>query len=445
MAKYFQIIQGDVLEVLPRLPENSFDACLCDPPYGLKFRGKSWDGTVPTADVWRHVHRVLKPGAHLMACGATRTFHQLATAIEAADFEIRDAISWLYGEGFPKSLDASKAIDAAKGLERPVVGTRVFTGNAAKVGAGGFGGSIGVDYRAEAGFEKRAEVQITGPACEESALYTGYGTALKPAQELISLARKPLIGTLAENIAAFGTGALAIDATRIDGPKTKAPTARGDSAPGFSSTKHLGGDDSLGRWPANVILDEEAGAVLDAQTGVSREGPRSPSLRSEVTGFQKGGVAKSFRVNRQEEGGASRFFYCAKAKVSEREACLEAAGIPIAGGGAALTGREEGSAGLMNPRAGTGRTSKGLRNPHPTVKPIDLLRYLSAMIRPPRPGAVAIVPFSGSGSEMIGALLAGFDAVVGIELDGEGDGYIPIAKARIRHFVPDVVEVAAFG
>lgn len=443
MTKYFQIIRGDVLEVLPRLPENSFDACLSDPPYGLKFQGKSWDGTVPPADVWSHVHRLLKPGAHLLACGATRTFHQLVTAIEASDFEIRDAISWIYGEGFPKSLDASKAIDAARGLERPVVGSRTFTGNAAKVGAGGFGGSVGVDFRAEEGFQARAEVPITGPACEESALYTGYGTALKPAQELISLARKPLIGTLAENIAAFGTGALAIDATRIEGPKAKAPTSRGDSAPGFTASKHLGGDDSLGRWPANVILDEEAGAVLDAQTGVLKSGKMK--TRPSNGQFTNGEVAVSSVDTYGDSGGASRFFYCAKAKVGEREAGLDAAGVPVAGSGAQILGREDGSAGLANPRAGAGRSSRGLRNPHPTVKPLALMEYLAKLILPPRPGAVAIVPFSGVGSEMIGALLAGFDAVVGVELDGEGDDYVRIAKARIRHFVPGAVEVAAFG
>lgn len=318
----YAIAHGDVLATLRELPDASFDAVLCDPPYGFRFMGKRWDYDVPSVDVWREALRVLKPGAWLLSFGGARTFHRVAVGLEDAGFELRDCLSWLYGSGFPKSLNV---------------------GN-------------------------------------------GYGTALKPAWEPILLARKSPVGTIAKTLAAYGTGALAIDACRIDcDDKTPAPTARGDSRPWFTTAgADLGGDDSKGRWPANVIFDETASQTLEQ----------------------------------------SRYFYCAKVSTKEREHGCAALPMRTAG---ECTERVDGSKGLENPRAGAGRGA-GARNHHPTLKPIALTTWLATLIRPLTPDATILVPYSGAGSEMIGALEAGWPCVFGI--DGEAE-YIDIAHARI--------------
>jgi site-specific DNA-methyltransferase (adenine-specific) len=219
--------------------------------------------------------------------------------------------------------------------------------------------------------------------------WSGYGTALKPAWEPAVLARKPLEGTVAENVARWGVGALAIDASRVGtgADKTPAPTSRGDSSPWFTTTgDNLGGDDSKGRWPANVILDAEAGAALDEQSGVWRS--HRPGARYGM-GYSGARFDKTPIMHHGDTGGASRFYYCAKASKRER----------------------------------------GEGNAHPTVKPIDLMRYLARLIMPPRPVRI-LVPFAGSGSEMIGCMLAGWPEVIGIEREAE---YVQIARARLAH------------
>ncbi len=210
------VIHGDCLEVMAGLPENSLDACVTDPPYGLSFMGKSWDHAVPGPDYWREVLRVLKPGAHLLAFGGTRTNHRMVCAIEDAGFEIRDSLQWIFGSGFPKSLDVSKAIDKAAGAERKVVGRKADPRylSSANAASGSPMGNIsprvngGVNYE-RAGF-------VTAPATDAAREWSGWGTALKPAYENITCARKPLSEkTVAANVLRWGTGALNIDASRI--------------------------------------------------------------------------------------------------------------------------------------------------------------------------------------------------------------------------------------
>jgi len=356
---------------------GGFDAVLCDPPYELGFMGKRWDASGVAFDprVWARVLGACKPGAPLLAFGGTRTYHRMTCAIEDAGFEIRDCLAWLYGSGFPKSLDVSKAIDRAAGAVREVVG-RGVSGSTAIWSDGGMG-----------------DFTLTAPATDAARAWAGYGTALKPAFEPCVLARAPMEGTVAANVTAHGCGALAIDAGRIGvgSDKTPAPTRRGESAPTFTSTETLGGDDTVGRWPANVLLDEQAAAMLDAQTGTLASGTRASGDYG-MMGFGGNGVQTMPAIT-GDSGGASRFFYTSKASRDDRDH------------------------GLLRERNG-----------HPTVKPTDLTEYLARLILPPRRATPRrlLVPFAGSGSEMIGALRAGWDEVVGVELV-----YFDLARERL--------------
>jgi hypothetical protein len=207
--KYW-IIRGDVADVCTSLPDNYFDACMTDPPYGYKFMAKTWDYDVPSVGAWQSILRVLKPGAHMLACGGARTYHRIACGIEDAGFELRDGLEWLYAKGFPKSLNVGLSMDKHFGAARPVIGSRVLTGNAA-ISTKDKGGTFGV----QVGSIPAKTVPVTGPTTPEAIMWTGYGTALKPAREPIALARKPLEGTVVNNALKWGTGALAIDASRV--------------------------------------------------------------------------------------------------------------------------------------------------------------------------------------------------------------------------------------
>ncbi len=389
--------QGDVVEVLRSYPDNTFDAVLCDPPYGLSFMGKKWDYDVPSSALWAEVLRVCKPGAPLIAFSGTRTYHRMVVAIEEAGWEIRDQLAWMYGSGFPKSLDVSKAIDAAAGAVREVVGKREQQGNGGSPRASshyldvGGGKTVdGCNTKFAEAYRDKGTFSVTAPATPSARQWQGYGTALKPAYEPAVLARKPLEGTVAANVAKWGVGGLAIDACRIGSESTKRISNAGTNGEGWGmgAASHVNGSDA-GRWPANVILDEDAGEALDAQTG---DRPSASNI-SPTTGGKIFGTGKAIpqyengNPYRGETGGASRFFYCAKASRKER----------------------------------------GEGNAHPTVKPIALMQYLARLILPPSPGAI-LVPFAGSGSEMIGALRAGWPAVVGIEREAE---YVEIARHRL--------------
>lgn len=415
---------GDCREVMASMPEASVDAIVCDPPYGLEFMGKGWDHGVPGIPFWTEALRVLKPGGHLLAFGGTRTHHRLACAIEDAGFEVRDCLMWLYGSGFPKSLDVSKAIDRQRDDSEEVYRVTAWVreardaagiGNAEIDAAFGFNGMAGhwtsstsqpavptldqvpklldvlgdpevpeeirrllLDLNGrkgepgEAWFRREVlgtravpighafagatyggdssstETNDTAPATEAAQTWDGWGTALKPAWEPIIMARKPLVGTVAANVLEHGTGAINVNGCRIEG--------------------------DAGRWPANVLLDPEAAAMLD------------------------------------EQSGESRFFYTAKTSSSERH-------------------------------GNDGANGTATKNDHPTVKPVDLMAYLVKLVTPP--DGTVLDPFMGSGSTGIAALRLGFE-FVGIERE---ENYLKIAEARVREDAPlfNAVEIVLDG
>lgn len=352
------------------MADNSVDAIVTDPPYGLSFMGHKWDYQVPTVDQWTECLRVLKPGGHLLAFGGARTYHRLVVNIEDAGFEIRDQLMWIYGSGFPKSKN------------------------------------------------------LTGE-------HQGKGTALKPAHEPIVMARKPLLDTVEGNVLQFGTGALNIDICRV--PTQEALSGgtggllshvRDEKTPDSGEWK----SDQLGRWPANVLHDGSEEVIGEFP---QNSGARSPVKGTEPTanGFS-GAVEFGGMINRvpgafhNDQGSAARFFYCAKVCKSERDEGMDRF-LPFTASDM-TGGRKEGSAGLNDPRAGAGRTG-GARNNHPTVKPVELMRYLCRLVTPA--GGVVLDPFMGSGSTGKAALLEGY-SFIGVELDPD---HLTTAAARIAH------------
>jgi site-specific DNA-methyltransferase (adenine-specific) len=385
------------------LDAESVDAVITDPPYGLTFMGKDWDnyGTPLGFQQWTaqwaaEAYRVLKPGGHLLAFGGTRTYHRLAAGVEDAGFEIRDCLLWLYGSGFPKSLDVSKAIDKAAGAERKVIGKSKRHGGGTMQGAS---------------FQVSANIpNITAPATDAAREWEGWGTALKPAVEPIVMARKPIIGTVAENVQRYGTGAININATRVG-------TEERFNNPGGISTANgvygirfgnVEGNTVSGRWPANVLLDEAAAALLDEQSGesVSQAAMMQAGPESEGWGLhtRQPGVR-----GHNDSGGASRFFYVAKAAKAERNFGLDGFNTEVAGTGALRDG---------------GRESKPRANTHPTVKPVALMAYLIRMVA--RKGSVILDPFMGSGTTAVAAIQEGV-AWIGCEREAE---YVKIIEGR---------------
>lgn len=247
--------------------DNSIDAIVTDPPYELGFMGKAWDGTgiAYSVEFWTECYRVLKPGGHLLAFGGTRTYHRMVCAIEDAGFEIRDSLHWIYGSGFPKSHDISKAIDKVAGATRPVVGTRLGLPGVSKDGANQANGySRGIEGRED---RPSAALDVTAPVTDDAKAWQGWGTALKPAHEPIVLARKPFVGTVAANVLEHGTGALNVDGCRVETaeswegrerPNPKGREILSGAINGVASSSH-----PLGRWPANLLLDDEAAGMLD--------------------------------------------------------------------------------------------------------------------------------------------------------------------------------------
>jgi site-specific DNA-methyltransferase (adenine-specific) len=362
---------GDCREVMRTLDPESIDSIVTDPPYGLSFMGKGWDHGVPGVEFWAEVLRIAKPGAHLLAFGGTRTYHRLAVAIEDAGWDIRDCVMWVYGSGFPKSHDVSKAIDREAGAEREVVGPGQWSNRGI--------GINGPTFKHET--SKDDGRSVTAPATEAAKQWQGWGTALKPAYEPIIVARKPLRGTVAGNVLEWGTGGINVDGCRIDGEPWKPVTATGLGSVKFFTEGDTPEIDkhphALGRWPANFIHDGS----------------------EEVTDLL---------------GDAARFFYCPKASKRDRDEGLRAFEEQIAGG---MSGRHDGTMGSVTMS----------RNHHPTVKPTDLMRYLCRLVTPP--DGLVLDPFTGSGSTGKAAILEGF-RFVGCELSAE---YIEIARARIGH------------
>jgi site-specific DNA-methyltransferase (adenine-specific) len=260
MEMTYQLHLGDCLEVLATLPDNSVDSVVTDPPYGLSFMGKKWDYDVPSVAIWEQCLRVVKPGGHLLAFAGTRTQHRMACRIEDAGFEIRDMIAWVYGSGFPKSLDVSKAIDKAAGAEREVVGAQ----RRAATGRG---------HQGEGGYAFGEDFAITAPATPEAQQWAGWGTALKPALEPITMARKPFSSTVAANVIQYGTGAINVDGCRV-GTETRLNQSAGNknlehrtTVTPVSSHNETDGRECVGRWPANIIHDGSNEAALSLKSG----------------------------------------------------------------------------------------------------------------------------------------------------------------------------------
>lgn len=257
MEMTYQLHLGDCLEVLAGLPDNSVDSIVTDPPYGLSFMGKKWDYDVPSVAIWEQCLRVLKPGGHLLAFAGTRTQHRMAVRIEDAGFEIRDMIAWVYGSGFPKSLDVSKAIDKAAGAEREVIGSNTKARSTS--------GASGLPTMGGETVYKSWD--ITAPATDAARQWSGWGTALKPALEPITMARKRLIGTVAENVLTHGTGAINVDGCRV-GDEVLAAQVRGVTRMGtFHGAEGNETPERTGRWPANLIHDGSNEACLALKSG----------------------------------------------------------------------------------------------------------------------------------------------------------------------------------
>ena len=431
MTDRYTLHAGDCRDVMRDYPADHFDSIVSDPPYGLSFMGKGWDRGVPGEEFWREALRVAKPGAHLLAFGGSRTFHRLTVAIEDAGWEIRDVVCWLYGSGFPKSLDVSKAIDRAAGAEREVVGpSRHNVAARFKMGAPDFEHDHGK-------YSAVVHAPVTAPATADAQQWSGWGTALKPAWEPVIVARKPLVGTVAANVTQYGTGAINIDGCRIG---RASEDVSGWSQTGSAASSNLamsGGNyardpkpDNAGRWPANVMHDGSDEVVA----GFPTTGPAQASMRGDRTGVVTNfGGSDTLRGHNDAGGSAARFFYCSKASRTDREEGCDH--LPARTGAEAVE-RDDDTAGLQSPRAGAGRTADTVRNFHPTVKPTDLMRYLARLVTPP--DGLLLDPFMGSGSTGKGALLEGF-RFVGIDLD---PAHVAIAQARCQ-FAVDTVDAEA--
>ena len=448
------LLHGDCLEQMKTLPDNSVDAIVTDPPYGISFMAKKWDYDVPKVDVWQEAMRVLKPGGHaLIACG-TRTQHRMVVNIEDAGFEIRDVVSWIYGSGFPKSLNISKAIDKRGGHNVSWFGdwlrkwrqdnnitqkeiAKLFPSKTGNLTGCVANWELGLNlptceqfntiiqafnlpfkdiYEAERevvgkgkcgktamlgkmqGTQVSGKIDITAPATEAAKQWDGWGTALKPACEFFTLARKPLSEkTVAANVLKWGTGGINIDGCRVGtggGTKLQETTKKGDGIyKGNVNTGDFGKPvDGMGRFPANLIHDGSQ-QVLDLFPETKSRSNKKESIskgeRREVDDYGLKSVSCGASVNHDppgHQGSAARFFYCPKASKKDRD---------------------EG-------------------NTHPTVKPTALMAYLCRLITPT--GGTVLDPYMGSGSTGKAAVSEGFD-FIGCELDEE---YYKIATARIE-------------
>lgn len=495
-AKPYELRNGNCKELIKQLADNTIDAIVTDPPYELGFMGKKWDATgiAYDAELWAECLRVLKPGGHLLAFSGSRTYHRMAVAIEDAGFDIRDQIMWVYGSGFPKSHDVSKAIDKLDAKDEQKqrqykftawVRSQNVTANQINEATGTFMGSHyttdkaqpavmtrehleqcrylftevpewvereadkrSVESRnfaereilgkremidttkARAGFtgvthspnykgEKRM-VNITAPATDAAKEWNGWGTALKPAHEPICVARKPLIGTVAENVLQYGTGAFNIDGCRV-GSELKPLFENGVKRERERSSYDTGGSNrtgeftTQGRWPANLIHDGSAEVLAGFPETVSKWGEQKQN--NSVSGSHLNFANRNFEIANNfigDRGSAARFFYCAKASKRDRDEGVAGVGALRAGVGALRDG---------------GRQSMPRHNHHPTVKPTELMRYLCRLITPPN--GLILDPFTGSGSTGKAAILEGF-RFLGFEMEPQ---YIEIATARIEHAI----------
>ena len=431
----YQILHGNNLDILPTLADNSIDSIVTDPPYELGFMGKKWDssGIAYSVELWQQCLRVLKPGGHLLSFGGTRTYHRVAVAIEDAGFELRDSIAWLYGSGFPKSLDVSKAIDKQAGAEREAVtevisdifGDQEVEKKLANPGSTADRLAMGNNWQ-----DNPVE---TKPKTPEAQQWQGWGTALKPAFEPVIVARKPIEGTVANNVVKWGTAGINIDGSRI-GTETisthnapKGSFAGGEPDRGSDTSSYK---EHTGRWPANIILDPYTAELLDEQSGTAKAKPARTGKKGGNSGTlgEFGGSTADAIGHWPEDfgGGASRFFYVAKASKRDRNEGLEQLEEQRHSDRELTDG-----VGGDNPR---NRTNQAKQNFHPTVKPTSLMEYLIKLVTPPQ--GTVLDPFTGSGSTGKAAILQGFD-FIGIEMTEE---YLPIIEGRLKHAQAIVAE-----
>lgn len=382
-----KLILGDCIKVLEGLGDNRIDAVVTDPPYEMGFMGRQWDrtGIANNVKMWQEVLRVLKPGGLLLSFGGTRTYHRMACAIEDAGFEIRDQMQWLYGSGFPKSMDIGKAVDKKLGVKRKVIGYKsvedIRAGNLMRTAIKG-------EYT-------RYLTDVTVATSELAKAHDGLGTALKPANEPICMARKPLSEkTFIDNFLKWHTGAINIkdcgikrDSNDVSGWSKSGAKESENACMSGKNYQKAPKMDAPPRFPSNIILDENAADMLNEQSGTLKSG-KNCIRRKEGKFFDHGmGRVGDIQKTYGDMGGAARFFYCAKASKAERN---------VAG-----------------------------RNSHPTVKPIALIRYLERLITPSN--GIILDPFVGSGTGALAAYLEGFN-FIGVDNNAE---YIEIARKRL--------------
>jgi len=381
---------GDCLEEMRTMEDNSVDSIVTDPPYGLSFMGKKWDYDVPSIEIWKECLRVLKPGGYLLSFAGTRTQHRMAVNIEDAGFEIRDMIAWVYGSGFPKSHNIGKAVDKLQGNERKVIGEKA--GTYADIRRDKETGEADLH-----GGQATCKPRIKCLETKGNSPYEGWGTALKPALEPITVARKPFKGTVANNVLKWGTGGINIDGCRVGTDDKIADTTNqniknnaynGDNSKRERDTIYK--QNPQGRFPANLIHDgsDEVVGLFPTSSTTGKRTTQSQSKNKKQGDSQVGWHEYRSENEYNDSGSAARFFYCAKASKSERN---------------------EG-------------------NNHPTVKPVKLMQYLVRLVTP-KDGTV-LDPFMGSGSTGIACKKEGFD-FIGIEL---AEDYCNIAKTRIEKF-----------
>ncbi len=411
------LLKGDCLNKLKGLKDNSVDSVVTDPPYEIGFMGKGWDdsGIANNPKLWKEVLRVLKPGGHLLSFSHSRTYHRQAVAVEDAGFEIRDQIMWIYGSGFPKSHNIGKSVDKIQGNEREVVGVSENDRPNSQVKGG-----MGFDSAFNNGQEHQPILETKG-----TSQYEGWGTALKPAHEPIVMARKPFNGTVAKNVLEWGTGGINIDGCRIgtDGGTTRSgqsdkvtETGKLTNSKSTNSLYRTGHDIvelNEGRFPANIIFDEEAGKILDEQSGITYSGPTNQKVKY-GGGIFGGGNGRVYEAN---SGGASRFFYCPKASKKDRNEGLKHIEAK----------KTKSQQSILDYSDKYNATRSERQNVHPTVKPTDLMAYLIRLVTPK--GGTVLDPFMGSGSTGKASVREGMD-FIGIEREDE---YMEIAKTRIQH------------
>jgi site-specific DNA-methyltransferase (adenine-specific) len=444
------LLNGDCIEEMQKLIDDGVqvDSVVTDPPYHLTsivkrfgkedsapaqfgtdgayaraskgFMGKEWDGgdIAFRPETWELALKLLKPGGHLLAFSASRNYHRMAVAIEDAGFEIRDQMMWLYGSGFPKSQNMGKAIDKKQGNDREVLGTKItnvgMQGNNFKRGS------------------KSGEVEVTKGDSE----WEGWGTALKPAHEPIVMARKPLSeSSIVDNVLKHGTGAINIDGCRVEGNDAKYPDTNPDFRDQGKKSKEAIGIDKLsfgqvsgaerqkaaanssGRFPANVMHD--GSDVIVNQFPEGAKGSTAPRNRDTVGMF---GMPNDATSEYADEGSAARFFYCPKTSKSERHNGLDDHETSVGANGNKWTDQDY--------RKGDTKPTTERKNTHPTVKPVELMKYLCRLVTPK--GGTVLDPFMGSGSTGMAAKDEGFD-FIGIEKEEE---YFKICESRINRFAP---------